>query len=595
MSQLIAPPERPPAPPEPSAAPPEPSAPPSAGRRDPVPWLLLLGAVAQVVLRIWLARARTGPVADPDETSYLAGARWLAGGPGTDLTGHTFYQAGYPLLLSPLHWFTDTPSTVYTGAITVNALFGAALFPMGYAVLRRFDVGRRAALPLSFAAALLPATTFFGMFALTDAVLPTMVLGWLLLLDRFLRTRRPVDGALASLVAVYAYFTHSRGEVVLAVHLLALLAARPRAMWAGLVTAAGGYLAASSVNDALRNSFYPGGPRDMTAILQERLTSASGQAWALSGMFGQVWYLVVGTWGLAGIGLVATFAALARRDTRAMAGVLLTTTFGIAYASEAALPDEHRVGNFAYGRYLALLALVYVLIALVVLVRGSSRSVLRASVMGVLIAAEAGGTVLLYAGARLRTHQFIGFDFPETSFLTQDKTDFRLVLATAVATGLLAVLAGARWLGGARTVALVLLAVNTAAMLDIAGDGKRAIVPPPLPAASERGGVVFDRSLNWVARIKLTDPVWWTRIGWIDAAHQAPGRGVCTVVVPGGPDGTPPGTTWPGHPAGWATRSGGSGQTRWVAWYDPFCGAATAYPGPAAGRPGAVQTSIRAR
>ncbi|WP_051467003.1 hypothetical protein [Actinomadura oligospora] len=582
MSQVIAP----PAPSAPRAA--------AAPRRDPLPWLLLFGAVAQVVLRLWLARARTGPVADPDETSYLAIARWLAGGPGADLSGNTFYQAGYPVLLSPLHWFTDAPGTVYTGVIVINALVGAALFPMGYAALRRFGARRRAALPLSFAASLLPASTFFGMFALTDALLPTLMLGWLLLLDRFVRTRRPVDGALASLVAVYACFTHSRGEIVLAVHLLALLATRPRAMWAGLVTTAGGYLAASSVNDALRRSFYPDGARDMAGLLQERLTGASGQAWSLSGMSGQIWYLVVGTWGLAGIGLVATFAALARKETRLMAGVLLTTTFGVAYASEAALPDEHRVGNFAYGRYLAMLALVYVLIALAVLTRASARNAVRASLAGFLIAAEAGATVLLYAGARLRTHQFIGFDFPETNFLTQDRTQFRLVLATLIATGLLAVLVASRLFGGARTVALVLLAVNTAAMVHIMGDGKRVFPPPPLPAASERGGVVADRSLNWVARTKLTNPVWWTRIGWIDAAHQAPGPGVCTVVVPPGTDGTPPEQTWPRHPAGWLTRTGGAGTARWVAWYDPRCGTATADPGPASGRPGTVRTSLKA-
>ncbi|RFU36787.1 hypothetical protein DZF91_36300 [Actinomadura logoneensis] len=541
-----------------------------------MPWLLLLGSLAQVVFRVWLARAHTGPAADPDESSYLAGARWLAGGPGADLTHHTFYQAGYPLLLSPLRWFTHDPATVYTGVIVINALVGAALFPLGFAALRRFGVGRGTALPLSFAAALLPATTFFGMFALTDAVLPALALGWLLLLDRFVRTGRPLDGALASLVAAYAFFTHSRGEVVLAVHVLALPATRRRAMWAGLATAAGGYLAASAVNDALRRSLYPGGARDLAGLLQERLTGVSGQAWTLSGMCGQIWYLVVGTWGLAGIGLVATVAALGRRDTRLMAGVLLTTTFGIAYASEAALPDEHRVGNFAYGRYLALLALVYVLVALAVLVRAAALNTLRASLTGVLIAAGTGGTVLLYAGTRLRTHQYIGFDFPETAFLTWNRTEFRLVAATFAATGLLAALLAVHRLGGGRALAVLLLAVNVAAMLHIAGDGRRVVPAPPLPAASERGGVVVDRSLHWMARTKLIDPVWWTRIGWIDAAHQAPPRGVCTVVVPPGTTGTPADRTWPGHPAGWKTRAGGWGETRWVAWYDPRCGAGSA-------------------
>ncbi|MFC4906756.1 hypothetical protein [Actinomadura gamaensis] len=553
-------------------APPAPSAVPAARRRRSLPWPLLLGCAAQVLLRLWLARARTGPVADPDETGYLAAARWLAGGPGADLSHNTFYQAGYPLLLAPAHWFSQSPATVYAAVIAINALAGAALFPLGYAALRRFGLGRNAALPLSFAAALLPATTFFGLFALTDAVLPALLLGWLLLLDRFVRTGRAVDGAAASLVAVYAYFTHSRGEVVLAVHVLALLATRRRAMWAGLVAVAGGYLAASAVNDALRHALYPSGTRDLAALLHDRLLSVSGQAWTISGMFGQVWYLVVGTWGLAGIGLAATFAALARKDARLMAGILLTTTFGIAYASEAALPDEHRVGNFVYGRYLACLALAYVLIALAVLFRATARDALRAAAAGGLVAAGTGAVVLVYAGERLRTHQFIGFDFPETSFLTQDRTDFRLAVATFAAYGLLIGLLAARWLGGARTVATALAAVNAAALVHIAGDGERVRPVPPLPAASERGGVVIDYSVHWTGRTKLIDPVWWTRIGWIDARHQSAPHGVCTVVVPRGPSGAALDRTWPHRPAGWLPREGGYGVGRWVAWYDPRCG-----------------------
>ncbi|MCP2338576.1 hypothetical protein [Actinomadura rupiterrae] len=553
-------------------APPVPSAPVAARRRNPLPWWLLLGCAAQVLLRLWLARARTGTAADPDETGYLAAARWLAGGPGADLSHNTFYQAGYPLLLAPLHWFSHDPATVYTGAIAVNALAGAALFPLGYAALRRFEVGCRTALALAFAAALLPATTFFGLFALTDAILPALLLGWLLLLDRFVRTGRAADGAAASLVAAYACFTHSRGEVVLGVHVLALLATRRRAMWAGLLAAAGGYLATSAVNDALRKALYPDGVRDMAGLLHERLLSASGQAWSVSGMLGQVWYLIVGTWGLAGIGLAAAFAALGRRETRLMAGVLLVTTFGVAYASEAALADEHRVGNFAYGRYLACLALVYVLIALAVLFRATARDALRAAAVGGLIAAGTGGVVLVYAGARLRTHQFIGFDFPETMFLTQDRTGLRLGLATFAAFGLLAALLAVRWLGGARTVAVALATVNVAAMVWLAGDGGRVRPASPLPAASERGGVVTDYGVHWMARTKLVVPVWWTRIGWIDARHQGAPRGVCTVVVRRGSSTTALDRTWPHRPAGWLPREGGDGMGRWVAWYDPRCG-----------------------
>ncbi len=75
--------------------------------------LLAFGWLAQAVLRFGLAWHRLGPVAHPDEAGYLVAARLLAGGPGADLSGHTFYQGGYPLLLAPVFWATDDPVLSY--------------------------------------------------------------------------------------------------------------------------------------------------------------------------------------------------------------------------------------------------------------------------------------------------------------------------------------------------------------------------------------------------------------------------------------------------------------------------------------------------
>ncbi|WP_214410432.1 hypothetical protein [Sphaerisporangium fuscum] len=584
----------------PPSAPPA-AAPPAAASR--LRWVLAAGWIAHVLLRLWLARWRTGPVANPDEVGYLVAARWLAGGPGADLSGSTFYQGGYPLVLTPIFWFVHDPALAYRLVVAVNALIGAALFPLGFLALRRLAPqglvpGRWAACALAFAAALLPATMVFGQMALTDAVLPTLVLGWLLALHAFARSGSARAGALAGALAGYGFAVHMRGSVLLFVHVLivAFVLVRrwvPRraalaAVAVTAVTAAG----AQVLNGAVRAAIYPGGPRDLSALLGTRLTGLDGQAWAICGAAGQVWYLVVGTWGLAGVGIaVATAAALRRRTppaTRVTLLALLLLTAAVAYASSAALPDEHRVGNYAYGRYLTCVAVVLALLGLAALARAGRREALRYAAASAGLLVVTGAVAAVYAGDRIRTYNFIAFDFPEVSFLTRSHDALRMAPASAAALALLAVLTAASLVGLRRPSppgtavsrpsaafpagrrgplpALALVAVNLAFVAGGTFDGPaRPPVPDPLV---RRGGVVVDRQVSWWAWLPLSYRVEWTRLRLnFDTAHQAPPAGTCTVIVPEPEAGGAPETSWPGHPAGWrpAAASG------WVGWTSPAC------------------------
>ncbi|MEO3823378.1 hypothetical protein [Actinomadura sp. B10D3] len=562
-------------------APPRPALRPSRA----LPWLLAAGFLAQAAARFWSAWARTAPAANPDETGYLVAARWLAGGPGADLSGNTLYQGGYPLLLVPAYWTSHDPATVYTIVMVINALLGAALFPLGYAAARRLGLARRPALPLAFGAASLPATTFFGAFALADAVLPAVVLAWLLALDRFVRSGRTVDAATASLIAAYAATVHTRGMVLLAVHVAALAVTavarrrRIRAAWPGCAAGIAGYAAGAALNASVRAELYPGGARDLAGILESRLTTVPGQAWALSGAAGQLWYLVVSTWGLGGAGLAAVTAMLLRRRApaadRLMAGVLLAATCAIAYASSAALPDEHRVGNFAYGRYLSCLALVYALAGAAALMRAGMRTAIGLAAASALLAVVTGLWVAAYAGARLRTHTFIAFDFPEVTFLAGDRGALHLRATTLAACVLLCGLAASSRLGRRQAVpvtAAALAAVNAAALAFALGlPARRARPAPPFPGP-EAGGVVADRSLHWAVRTALHHPVWWTRVGTVDIRDgRPPAPGVCTVLVPL-PDGRPPARSWPARPAGWRPHEERTWSIGWVSWHAPSCG-----------------------
>jgi hypothetical protein len=532
---------------------------------------------------VLFARHEHGPIVFPDEGGYLVGARWLTGGPGGDFSGSTFYQAGYALLMAPAYLFSDDPQVVYPLALGINALVGAAVFPLGHLLLLRCGVRPPHTYAVAWAAALLPATTLFGMGALADSVLPVILLGWLLALDRFVGRPGMASGVLASLLAGLAFATHMRGTVVLAVHMLLVAAylvrgRSRRAALAALGTGLAAWAASTAVNARLTAALYPNGPKDHGGILRDHLTSAGGQLWALSGAVGQLWAMVAGTWGLGGVGAVAVAGALLRsrtaREDRIMAGVLLTVTCGIAYASSAALPDEHRVGNFAYGRYLACVALVYALIGLAVIVQG--RSVARRVAVTAVLLAGTGLWVHLYAGRRAGTHQFFGWDFPEVGLLGGSYAELRIAVTTTVACVLLLAFWGLRrWRITALFTALLLFNLCALTVMSLLLTQPVAKPIPSVPGPPT-GGVALDRRVlaehpePALLTSRLTYAVWWTKLTWYDPRRGRPGPGICAVIVQW-PAGGFAQDSWPEHPAGWRFSRANANGNWWVVWRDPGC------------------------
>ena len=189
-----------------------------AGRR----WVVLLvaGWLCQAGLRAWFGRMQVMPLANPDETAYLIAARVLAGGPGADLSGSTLYPGGYPLLITPVYWFTSNPATVYHAVLMINAAISAAIMPLGYLACRRLGLDRPVAYGVAAVAALVPAAFFYSQYAMTNAVFPVITLAWLLATHSWLTASsargRYAAAAGSALLAGFAYMVHSRGLVMLA-------------------------------------------------------------------------------------------------------------------------------------------------------------------------------------------------------------------------------------------------------------------------------------------------------------------------------------------------------------------------------------------
>jgi hypothetical protein len=585
-----------------------------ASRRQAWRWALLLAAgwVVQLGLRVWLSRAQTVPLANPDESAYLIAARVLAGGPATDFSGSTLYQGGYPLLITPVFWFTSNPVTAYHAVLVINAAVSAGLMPLGYLAGRRLELSRPAAYVVAAVTALLPAGVFYAEYAMTDAIFPVLVLAWLLATHSWL-TARSVRGQYAAaagsaLLAGYLYAVHSRGTVIVvgyvAVGILIAwrrLAPRGTVAVAALVLAAAGG-ASWALDRYLSSVMYPDGTRNLTAQMEITLRSAHGAINVLEMAAGQIWRLVLDSWGLAGIGLVAATAAViwrgARADLRIMAALAVAVTVVTACTVPAALPPD-QTQTWACGRYLDGMIVMFFLVGAVVLLRARARTILVYAAGAAALTVLTAVLVSAYAGSSLPTAGFgYAFNFAEPAVLTQNWTSASVWIATAVtlvllAMWVLAAVAARRWhavtLGGVVRVsgllraagAAGLAAVSLVAVAQMTSHVSAAAAAAQAPdttgfvAASglrpgDRIAVAFDVGVEpgpddvgfglWAPQ---AFEVWWTELEFFDST-QPPPAGV-NVVEAGWPVGQPARASWPQAPAGWrivaSNQAGG-----WVTW-----------------------------
>ena len=569
--------------------------------------LLVAGWLGQAGLRAWFSRAQAVPLDNPDETAYLIAARVLAGGPAANFSGATLYQGGYPLLITPVYWFTSSPAAVYHAVLLINAAVSAAVMPLGYLACRRLGLGRPAAYGVAMVAALLPAGFLYSEYAIADAIFPVVTLAWLLATHSWLVATSPrarYAAAVGSAVlSGYAYAVHSRGLVLLAGYVAVGVfiawrrpAARASAAAAALalvVTVGTGW----SLDHYLAVALYPKGTRSLSGQLVSTLESVYGVIHVAEMAGGQLWRLVLDSWGIAGIGLVAAVAVAVRgglggsspltgtarrgvrADLRVMASLSVGVTVLIACTASAALPP-HQSLTWASGRYLDGMIVTFFLVGAVVLLRAAPRPILACAACAAGLTMVAAVTVAVYAGMFLPTERGRRFNFGEPAVLTQNWSQASVLVATAAALALLLlwvvlallarrvrVLAGV--LGAAvAAVSLVAVAQITAycsrvdsAWAQAMGAGELAAVGTLKPGEQ----IAIAAGITGDLRLAQEFEVSSTRVRFFSLPRRPPPADA-TVVEASWPTGEPAWASWPDAPAGWrivaANRFGS-----WVAWH----------------------------
>ena len=345
---------------------------------------LLVAVGAVVALARWLvARERTVFHINPDEPGQLAMARYIAGVTRWNMFDHITWRPGYALLLAPIERLVDDPVTSFRAALAVNALLGGMSAVLLVLLARRLTpMSNRwcafAALVASLAPAILFTTVFVWSEALTQTLCLATVLVCLLFVDRASAWR----GAVAIALAVAAFTSHSRMfPLILSVVGLIWFSAWQRTIavrtgivltvFAGLATGASMALAKVVVAGVWED---PQDTNTFSAVLSQMT-----RPWAVVvAAIGQVWYQLVATAGIVGIGAIVTARSALRRGegdrprTRD-ARVLVVVLGPLIALSMIFMASRWRPDQAVYGRYNDAVVLPILLVGIGALVAAVDR------------------------------------------------------------------------------------------------------------------------------------------------------------------------------------------------------------------------------
>jgi hypothetical protein len=422
-----------------------------------------------------------------------------------------------------------------------------------------------------------------------------ITLAWLLTTHSWLTASSPraryANAVGSAALAAYAYAVHSRGLVMVA-GLAAMgvfigwrqAAARLSVLVAAL-TAVVVAAAAWALNHHISLIVYPEGARSLSGQIRQRLGNVNGIIHVLEMAAGQLWRVVLDSWGIAGIGLVAALLVIVRRDVRSdlriMGALAVAVTTLIACIAPAALPSDQPQA-WASGRYLDGMIIVFFLVGAAVLLRARMRDIMVCAAVCTGLFLLAAVTVAVYIGTTVPTHGFgDGFNFAEPAVVTQNWTNASVALATAVTLVLLAVWIGfafaLRRLRPGRASASAAFGVCVAAVSLVAvaqmtshvsrnHDSNTQEAITLMEAGQVRPGdqVAIAPSLGWILTVPQAFEVSWTELKHFKPGQQPLPAGP-TVVETGWPAGQPAQAGWPDAPAGWRIVASDQ-DVGWVVW-----------------------------
>ncbi len=354
--------------------------------------ILLALSSAYFVIGFWVATTPAGPLLAVDDVAYLSMGRTLAGGGEAPLHAQAPYGFLYPLLTVPAWLLGFGEDAVHAYARGVNALAGALLVPVLYAVLRRLrSPDPSIALLGAAVGAALPALWLTASIAWTERLLTLLVAVAVLCVLRLADEATLARQGAVTATAIALYATHPRmgpaTVVVLLAGAAALFRGRPGLAVGGLAVGGGLLALVDPIRAAIATvAFNSSGRYDVGDLSSRRGLSEIGDM-AQHGV-GTLAYLALAGTGLVVLGSIWWWRS---RPAGYLMFAILAAVVGMAGWFLTGVP---RADSWLHGRYVEVLAPLLVGAGVVGLTRLPWRTV-AVSLVGVPIVA---GVIAAWVG-----------------------------------------------------------------------------------------------------------------------------------------------------------------------------------------------------
>lgn len=376
----------------------------------------IVAAVVVVAVRWWTSHRREVFHIRPDEPGQLAIARFMGRGARWNMFDHSTWRPAYGTLISPATWITDDPVTVYRLALGANAVLGGVSCALLAVLATRYTGrSRTTSAVLAAIAVLAPMVLFTTNWVWSEALVQVTFLVFVLAALRVHDTAGLGWAAAMVLAAAMGFATHSRllPMAAVAAALIVVAASSGRLRWSramGLLALLGASLVAVSawsrfVVDRVWDD--PAATNTAGGVLG-RL--GAGGALGAS-LLGQVWYQLVVTAGMAGLGaIVLVRAATGRTSGRpavADARIVLAAVVPLVGLSIVFMTDRWRPDQIVYGRYNDAVMAPIVLAGLAAVVTASRRRLLVDGSAVVLLTVAVGAGLHLTSADDLRADSLL--------------------------------------------------------------------------------------------------------------------------------------------------------------------------------------------
>ncbi len=333
---------------------PEVKAPAAARYFSPVA-IVALG-ISVAIVRWWFSLNRTIFHVAPDEPATFAMSRWIGGGTHWSMFDHATWRPGLPTLIGPIYWFTDDAATVFRGSMVILALIaGISAMVLARLALRLTVMSPTACLLAAGALAVTASSLSATAFAWAEAIVTLSFLATLWFMLEFYEHDRLTAGCAAIAWSVAGFVSHSRLMPLVALA-TALVVGRTlwRREWRRSVELVGFALLVTGLSYWYSDLVYdhvwddPGSSNSIGTIWK-RLDNPVA---LLESLLGQVWYQMVATAALTGVGMLVVARRSLRGDRPAVDARLVSAlTIPLCLVSVAFMSARTRSDHRIYGRY----------------------------------------------------------------------------------------------------------------------------------------------------------------------------------------------------------------------------------------------------